>query len=172
MPRREEDATAHLKSEAEAAPWIPAADAHADGPGGHSAPAPQRPSPADPLIPQTFRRHQRLTTPQAYRRVYLEGRSLRRHGLDLRVAPPPAGSSPRAPRLGLSVRRAVVRASVRRNQWKRWVREVFRRHREAVPPGYDVVVSVVQDDPKMTYQTVETTLIAMLGQAQLKTPRP
>jgi ribonuclease P protein component len=42
-------------------------------------------------------------------------------------------------RLGLVVSRRVGNA-VRRNRWKRVLREVFRQHRTALPRGYDWVV--------------------------------
>ena len=43
------------------------------------------------------------------------------------------------PRLGLAVGKAVGN-SVVRNRVKRLLRESFRLHREALPPGYDLVV--------------------------------
>ena len=43
------------------------------------------------------------------------------------------------PRLGITVSRQVGKA-VRRNRLKRLVREVFRQHRELLPPGSDLVV--------------------------------
>lgn len=42
-------------------------------------------------------------------------------------------------RLGLSVGRKVGNA-VARNRWKRTIREAFRRHREMLPEGLDLVV--------------------------------
>ena len=43
------------------------------------------------------------------------------------------------PRLGLVVSRKVGNA-VERNRWKRHLRETFRRHRNAMPSGLDIVV--------------------------------
>lgn len=154
-------ASSHLTSEAKTAPWIPTADAHAHRTSGAQAPAPQGPPPPDSLTPLTFRRSQRLTTPAQFRRVYAEGHSYRRRGLDVRILRVPSEEAPRRPaRLGLSVRRVVVPSSVRRNQWKRWVREAFRRHGAALPPGCDVVVSVVADVPGRHFHDVEQVLAA------------
>ena len=44
-------------------------------------------------------------------------------------------------RLGLTVSRKAGNA-VRRNRWKRRLREVFRRNKPALPIGYDFVVIV------------------------------
>ncbi|MFO0911562.1 MAG: ribonuclease P protein component [Pirellulales bacterium] len=44
-------------------------------------------------------------------------------------------------RLGLSVSRRVGNA-VRRNKWKRWLREAFRRQRPELPAGFDFVIVV------------------------------
>jgi len=78
----------------------------------------------------------------------------------VRVLRVPEEAPRRAVRLGLSVRRAVVPSSVRRNQWKRWIREAFRRHGSALPPGCDVVVSVVADTPGRRACEVERALAA------------
>ncbi|OGX38969.1 MAG: hypothetical protein A3C53_03590 [Omnitrophica WOR_2 bacterium RIFCSPHIGHO2_02_FULL_68_15] len=53
-----------------------------------------------------------------------------------------------------------MRTSVRRNQWKRWIREAFRRHPAARPPGCDIVVSVLHDEPGWQAHDVAQALIA------------
>ena len=42
-------------------------------------------------------------------------------------------------RLGVNIGRRVGNAAVR-NRWKRLIREAFRRSRDSVPQGYDIVV--------------------------------
>ena len=44
-------------------------------------------------------------------------------------------------RLGITASRRVGNA-IRRNRWKRRIREVFRRNKESVPAGFDFVVIV------------------------------
>jgi len=74
----------------------------------------------------------------------------------------PSGGAGCPARLGISIRRAAARVSVKRNQLKRWVREVFRRHPEVVMPGYDIVVSARLSPPSWRYQDVEAAVVALL----------
>lgn len=82
----------------------------------------------------------------------------------MRIAVSAEGPQARPPRLGISIRRAVVGSSVRRNRWKRWIREAFRLYGRRLSPGCDVVVSVVKDWPAARYDDVEHTLIAAMAQ--------
>ena len=51
-----------------------------------------------------------------------------------------------------------VGSSVRRNQWKRWIREAFRRHGSRLPPGTDIVVTVVENRAAADYHEIERWL--------------
>ena len=70
------------------------------------------------------------------------------------------------PRLGLSVSRRVGNAVVR-NQWKRRLREAFRRHRDELPPGIDLVI-IPRQGVKPTYAAVVTSLLRLAHQLELR----
>jgi len=58
------------------------------------------------------------------------------------------------PRLGITVTRKVGNA-VFRNRAKRVIREAFRRKRDDLPPGTDVVVIVKRDTARPTLERYE-----------------
>ncbi|MBI3269329.1 MAG: ribonuclease P protein component [Planctomycetes bacterium] len=64
-------------------------------------------------------------------------------------------------RLGIVIGRKVKRA-VDRNRIKRWIREAFRLHPEAVPPGVDLVV-LPRNAPSLTWARAERSLLKLLG---------
>ncbi|TVQ61019.1 MAG: ribonuclease P protein component [Phycisphaerales bacterium] len=90
----------------------------------------------------TFRRADRLTHAREFQAVYKAGVRKVRGPLIVFALP---NGLPRA-RLGLSVGRRVGNA-VARNRVKRLVRDAFRLERHALPPGYDLVVSVRPHEP-------------------------
>lgn len=139
-----------------------------------------------------LRRAQRLRSPAQFRRAFAQGQTIRCGELDIRVwwppreeaaprpsprgLPPVAGQRSPEPdgpthpaRLGIVVRRAVVKSSVRRNQWKRWIREAFRRHQAAIPCHCDIVVHLRQDTTTADYALVERTLVGALQQVARST---
>lgn len=78
----------------------------------------------------------RLRSPKDFRRVNRTGKRTASAYLVAQIAP---GRTPGHSGLGLVVSRRVGNA-VARNQVKRRVREWFRRHREELPAGSDLVV--------------------------------
>jgi ribonuclease P protein component len=50
-----------------------------------------------------------------------------------------AQRQPGVPRLGVTIPKRTGTA-VRRNRWKRLIREAFRTQKRSIPPGYDLVV--------------------------------
>jgi len=76
------------------------------------------------------------------------------------------------PRLGTTVSRKVGNAVVR-NRWKRRLREIFRRNRDAFPPGFDYVVIVrkVEHQIEPAFATLATELIDVLKGAGRRAAR-
>lgn len=90
-----------------------------------------RPSPRQTGFPKSAR----LLRTADYRKVYAEGR---RRNLGLLVAFARANGE-RTSRIGITVSRALGGA-VERNRLKRRLREVVRRHRAELGPGWDIVL--------------------------------
>jgi ribonuclease P protein component len=61
----------------------------------------------------------------------------------------------------LSVAGRVGRA-VRRNRWKRAIREAFRLHRHKLPAAYDIVISVEWNSSEVHMGRVEESFLAIV----------
>ncbi len=66
-------------------------------------------------------------------------------------------------RLGLSIGRKVGNAVVR-NKWKRTIREVFRKSKDQLPPGLDIVVRP-RKGATLSYEAVEQSLPKLVNRA-------
>jgi ribonuclease P protein component len=91
----------------------------------------------DPTGP--FRRSDRLLRSSEYQRVGREGRRVAEPAFVLLVSPRPPGAKGPGQRLGITVSRKVGGAVIR-NRVKRRVREWFRRSRDELRSGIDIVV--------------------------------
>lgn len=105
--------------------------------------------------PATFRRHERINEPAAFRRAFERKKSAAdgwlvvygvENGLD-------------HPRLGLSVSRRKIRKAADRNRFKRLVREAFRLGKAELPAGIDLVV--VPRGPGLTFAAARAGLPAL-----------
>ncbi len=103
-------------------------------------------------VPQTFRPHERIKDPAAFRRAFDRKRSVSdavlivygvENGLD-------------HPRLGISVTRKKVRRATARNRLKRLIREAFRLTKADLPFGVDLVVLPRTSD--LTFAAVRQSL--------------
>lgn len=126
-----------------------------------------------------FRRTDRLLDPRDFRRVLRRGRrrahpdlvvvSCRRgsraSGIDEKASKdgrlaPERGADSR--RLGITASRKVGNA-VRRNRFKRRVREWFRRRRRELDPGLDVVVIARKSGAALGMEELDERLSRLLG---------
>ena len=98
-----------------------------------------------PSTRATFKKHERINTPEHFRRAFDRKRSASdaflvlygvENGLD-------------HPRLGISVSRKKVRQAVGRNRVKRLLREAFRLAKAELPAGLDLVI--VPRGPALTF---------------------
>lgn len=93
---------------------------------------------ADPqvrILPRGLSRAERVLRTREFRRIYRHGSRSRGDALTACVLPNRLGWS----RLGLSVSSRIGNA-VRRNRWKRLLREAFRGAKEDLPRGWDIVL--------------------------------
>ena len=105
------------------------------------------------MVDQRFPKSLRLRTRGDFRRVY-ERKCWIGDGT-MRLAG--ARSDLPHPRLGLSVGRVVGNA-VRRNRWKRLIREAFRTSRERMPRGLDLIV-VPRNDVEPELRRITESLV-------------
>ena len=96
----------------------------------------------------------RLRKRAEYQRVFSGGRVVRTPYFILYWLPNTVGTA----RLGLQVGRRAARKAVQRNRWKRWAREVFRRHRYRWP-AVDVVFIARPAMQDLTFHTFRKTFL-------------
>ena len=111
---------------------------------------------------QSFTKDERLLRGGEFARVYRRRRSVADDVLVLYGCE----NDLNRPRLGLTVSRKVGGA-VRRNRWKRVLREAFRRNKAKLPQGLDLVATPRrQADPQLAI--VERSLLVLAGRLQRK----
>ena len=136
---REKDFSATEASAGED-PRVPRSNEHARRSQRAGPTAEEGPSPTDPLkvVERRFGypKRVRLLTSKDFRRVYRPGRRASSRLFSLFYYPNHLDYS----RFGITVSGKLGNAVIR-NRLKRCLREVFRLHREKIPPGWDFVVN-------------------------------
>lgn len=65
-------------------------------------------------------------------------------------------------RIGITVSKRIGIA-VERNRVKRLLREIYRKHKEIFPPGYDIVLIARKQDQEACYQMLNQELHTAMG---------
>jgi ribonuclease P protein component len=110
---------------------------------------------------ERFTRKERLRLRKDFLEIFKEGKSLQneyfvvlflKNGLD-------------HSRLGIVVKRKFGKAT-RRNKLKRWVRETFRKNKDKIPKGFDIVViprkRLSEEFESINFRVVQKKLLSLL----------
>jgi ribonuclease P protein component len=106
---------------------------------------------------ERLRRAERLTRQAEIDDVYRHGRRLHARFFRVHVRANSLGLS----RFAVSVPRRVCTA-VLRNRWKRMLRESFRKNKEAIGPGLDIVAVPTGPPGELKRQQVEFVLVGLV----------
>ena len=91
------------------------------------------------MIPAaTFAKKERLIKTKDFRKVYKDGRSYRAGFIILRLLPNAALMN----RVGFSISAQSIKRAFRRNRIKRLFREAYRRNKNILKKGFDIVFVV------------------------------
>lgn len=111
-----------------------------------------------------FRKHEHILKSKEYRAVYKKGLSVKQGPLVLCYLPNDLGHS----RIGFSISSRNVKLASRRNRARRLFREVYRKNREAIRKGLDLVLIVKRNLPEdMMYTDAEQALFKLIRTAGL-----
>ena len=107
------------------------------------------------MIPdEAFSKQERLIKTKDFRKVYRDGRSYKAGFVVLRLLPNAASTN----RVGFSISAKSVKRAFRRNRIKRLFREAYRRNKNVLKKGLDIVF-VVRRDAKEGFSYAEAQRI-------------
>lgn len=102
---------------------------------------------------QSFRKHERVRKRKDYSRIYKNGARLYSENFLVLIHPNEEGTR----RLGITVGKRIGN-SVKRNRIKRLLREFFRLHKDSLPAGADIVITVRKDVSARSLQEITREL--------------
>jgi len=105
---------------------------------------------------ERFSKQERLIKTKDFRKVYKDGRSYRAGFIILRSLPNAASTN----RLGFSISAKSIKRAFRRNRIKRLFREAYRKNKNIIKTGFDIVI-VVRRDVKENFSYVEARRILL-----------
>jgi len=109
------------------------------------------------MRPHAFSPREKLKRRRDFERVTREGRSLSDGLFRVRAAPNGLAHG----RLGIIVSKRMSKLAPERNRMKRLVREAWRLHKAAFPPGLDWIVIPKGNLSRKTLREIETSLTAL-----------
>jgi ribonuclease P protein component len=109
---------------------------------------------------QAFPKENRVLKRGEFREIYETGRKVQARFFTAFVR----GRAGEQRRLGITSTRKIGNA-VARNRTRRLLREVFRKNKQLVPSGIDIVLNVKRSLLEATYQDLEGDFIAFLERA-------
>lgn len=112
---------------------------------------------------EKFPKENRVLKRGGFREIYETGRKISARYFTAFVCRRAGGE----PRLGITTTRKLGNA-VARNRTRRLLREVFRKNRQHIPSGIDIVLNVKSSLLTATYQQLEGDFLAFLERAGKK----
>lgn len=111
---------------------------------------------------ETLGKKEHILKSKDFRAVYKKGRSFRKSGFVLSVAPNGLAYS----RMGFSISSANVKRACIRNRIRRVFREVYRKNKAFFRPAFDMVV-IVRKNPgkKFLYEEAHSIFFGMAKEA-------
>jgi ribonuclease P protein component len=111
-----------------------------------------------------FRKHEHILKSREYRVVYKKGLSVKQGPLVLCYLPNGLVNS----RIGFSISSRNVKLASRRNRARRLFREAYRKNKQAIRRGLDLVLIVKRNLPEnMVYGDAEQALFKLIKTAGL-----
>ncbi len=108
-------------------------------------------------------RENRLTLGKDFDLVYKNGRFFSSENVSLKVA----SNKLNTIRIGFSIGIKFSSTAVARNQAKRWLRDIVRKHLEEMKSGCDIVIMLKKEATEPTYQKLEQSLKNALQRGNL-----